>query len=93
VEGVWVPIEALTSSIGLSPRRVVEALRPLHHYGLIEFAENDAIIGVSGVVPSLSPRLALRLSRYPVEVLAALEAREVRWPAEVRRHSAVGWDR
>lgn len=64
-----VPIEALTSSIGLSPRRVVEALRPLHHYGLIEFAETEAIIGVSGVVSSLSPLLVLRLSRYPVEVL------------------------
>jgi hypothetical protein len=59
------PNGAITGSLGVSPRKALDALRRLHHYGLIEFYfQRFANVALSGWVPSVPGRVAVSLSSY-----------------------------
>jgi hypothetical protein len=59
------PTEAITASLAVSPRKALDALRRLHHYGLIEFYfQRFANVAVSGWVPSVPGRIGGSLSSY-----------------------------
>ncbi len=61
---VELPFEAVSAALGVPRRRALEGLRRLHHYGLVEFLEVESIVGLSGLVPSVSERHAAALCRY-----------------------------
>ncbi|MGH9136623.1 MAG: hypothetical protein ACRD0G_06200 [Acidimicrobiales bacterium] len=95
-----VPIEAISTALGITPRRAVEALRRLHHHGLIAFAEADAVIATTGHVPGLSPRQVARLSRYATASHVHLTQTSGRLPtikdlagraAPQQSEQAIGW--
>jgi hypothetical protein len=62
---VDLPAEAVTSSLAVSPRKALDALRRLHHYGLIDFYfQRFANVALSGWVPSVPAGVAVSLSSY-----------------------------
>ena len=71
---VDVPFEAISASLAIQPRKTIDALRRLHHYGLIEFYEGRANIAMSGWAPSLPGRVAVTLSAYARHAYGDLEA-------------------
>jgi hypothetical protein len=70
---VDVPSEAITAASAIPPRRTLDALRRLHHHGLIEFYEAAANIAVSGWAPSMPGRVAVTLSGYARHAYGDLE--------------------
>jgi hypothetical protein len=71
---VDVPFEALTAALAIPPRKALDALRRLHHHGLIEFYEAAANIAVSGWAPSMPGRVAVTLSGYTRHAYGELES-------------------
>ena len=71
---VDVPFEAISASLAIPPRKAIDALRRLHHYGLIEFYEARANIAMSGWAPSVPGRVAVTLSAYARHAYGDLEA-------------------
>jgi hypothetical protein len=62
---VDLPAEAVASSLAVSPRKALDALRRLHHYGLVEFYfQRFANVALSGWVPSVPAGVAVSLSSY-----------------------------
>jgi hypothetical protein len=62
---VDLPVEAVASSLAVSPRKALDALRRLHHFGLIEFyLQRFANVALSGWVPSVPAGVAVSLSSY-----------------------------
>ena len=71
-----VSLDSLATPLRVPPSKALDALRRLHHHRLIEFREHTAIIGASGLVPSVPVERAEQLSPYTGRLRVALEARE-----------------
>jgi hypothetical protein len=48
-----VSLDALATPLHTTPAKALDALRRLHHHGIIEFHEHSAVIGCSGRVPDV----------------------------------------
>jgi hypothetical protein len=70
---VDLPTEAITAALAVPPRKALDALRRLHHYGLVEFYEAPANVAVSGWAPSVPPQFAESLSAYARDAYGGLE--------------------
>jgi hypothetical protein len=83
---VDVPFEAITAALAIPPRKAIDALRRLHHHGLIEFYEAAAAIAVSGWAPSMPGRVAVTLTGYTRHAYGDLEADTADPPVSQPRH-------
>jgi hypothetical protein len=70
---VEVPFEAIAASLAIPPGRAVDALRRLHHHGLIEYYPEPANVVLSGWAPSIPPRRAVTMSAYARHAYGHLE--------------------
>jgi hypothetical protein len=70
---VEVPFEAIAASLAIPPGRAVDALRRLHHHGLIEYYPEPANVVLSGWAPSIPPRMAVTMSAYASHTYGHLE--------------------
>jgi hypothetical protein len=83
---VDVPFEVLTAALAIPPRKALDALRRLHHHGLIEFYEAAANIAVSGWAPSMPRRVAVTLTSYTRHAYGDLEPDTPHPPVSQPRH-------
>jgi hypothetical protein len=70
-----VSLDALATPLHITPSKALDALRRLHHHGIIEFHERSAVIGCSGRVPDIDPGRAVILSPSTTRQLLELEHR------------------
>lgn len=70
-----VSLDALATPLHITASKALDALRRLHHHGIIEFHEHSAVIGCSGRVPDVDPARAAALSPYTTRQRLELEHR------------------
>ena len=70
-----VSLDALADPLHITPAKALDALRRLHHHGIIEFHEHCAVIGCSGRVPDVDPGRAAALSPYTTRQRLELDHR------------------
>ncbi len=70
-----VSLDSLATPLRVPPSKALDALRRLHHHRLIEFREHAAVIGASGLAPSVPVERVKQLSAYTSRLRAELEAR------------------
>lgn len=69
-----VSLDPFATPLRISSAKALDALRRLHHHRLIDFREHTAVIGTSGLAPSIPEQRANQLSPYTVRLRAILEA-------------------
>ena len=70
-----VSLDSLATPLRIPPAKALDALRRLHHHRLIEFREHTAVIGASGLAPSVPVARVEQLSPYTSRLRGELEAR------------------
>ncbi len=70
-----VSLDSLATPLRIPPSKALDALRRLHHHRLIEFREHTAVIGASGLAPSIPVERVEQLSAYTGRLRSELEAR------------------
>lgn len=76
-----VSLDSFATPLRIPPAKALDALRRLHHHRLIDFRELTAVIGTSGLAPSIPEQRANQLSPYTGRLRAILEAGGVLLPA------------
>jgi hypothetical protein len=69
-----VSLDSLATPLRIPAGKALDALRRLHHYRLIEFREHTAVIGASGLAPSIPEDRVEQLSAYTRRLRVVLEA-------------------
>ena len=73
-----ISLDALATTLRITPSKAVDTLRRLHHHGLVEFRENTAVLGITGLAPDVPAAVAAELSPYTARLLARMDVREPR---------------
>ena len=81
-----VSLDSLATPLRIPPSKALDALRRLHHHGLIEFREHTAVIGASGLAPSIPLERVEQLSAYTGRLRVELETR-----GELEPRPPLGW--
>ena len=87
--GATLSIGELAASLAVPASKVTSSLRRLHHHGLVVFAPDQGLVGVSGFAPSVAPQQLARLSSFSQLEHRRLEA-EAAGGGESRPESARG---
>ena len=72
--GARLSIAEVAASLAVPASKVTSSLRRLHHHGLVVFAPDQGLVGVSGFAPSVAPQQLARLSSFSQREHQRLEA-------------------